>query len=67
MRPAVKWIAICCFLLSASASEQRRRIDLKALLRNPDALQRMSLMWEYPPNVALYVYGDGRLRLQVYP
>lgn len=27
----------------------------------------MSLMWEYPPNAALYVYGDGRLRLQVYP
>lgn len=67
MRPALKWIAICCFLLSASASERRGRIDLKALARNPDAFQRMSLMWEYPPNAALYVYGDGRLRLQVYP
>jgi hypothetical protein len=27
----------------------------------------MTLMWEYPPNAALYVYGDGRLILQVYP
>jgi hypothetical protein len=24
-------------------------------------------MWEYPPNVSLYVCGDGRLILQAYP
>lgn len=68
MARLLKCVAILsCLLLPVSASERRSRIDLAEILRNPAALKRMSLMWQYPPNVALYIYGDGRLRLQAYP
>lgn len=65
MREALKWLAILCFLLPVSASERRSRINLTEMLQNPAVLQRMSLMWDYPPT-ALYLYGDGRLILQAY-
>jgi hypothetical protein len=67
MHAASRLLVILCLLLPVSSAEQRDRINLKELLDRPNALQRVSLMWEYPPNAALYVYGDERLILQTYP
>ena len=67
MRMTLKLLAILCLLLLVSASERRSCVDLTAVLQSPAVLQRMSVMWEYPPNAALYAYGDGRLILQSYP
>jgi hypothetical protein len=63
-----KSLAILCLLLQAiSASEHRRSIDLKMMMESSIALKKASLMWQYPPNAELYVYGDGRLISQAYP
>lgn len=67
MRMTLKLLAILCLLLSVSASERRSRVDLTAMLQSPAVFQGMSVMWEYPPNAALYAYGDGGLILQSYP
>jgi len=53
--------------MPVAASDLHSRVNLEEILQNPALLHRMSLMWEYPPNVSLYVYGDGRLILQAYP
>lgn len=64
---ALRWVAILYWLMPVAASDLHSRVNLGEILQNPALLHRMSLMWEYPPNVALYVYGDGRLILQAYP
>jgi len=64
---ALRCVAILYLLMPVAASDLRSRVNLGEILQNPSLLRRMSLMWDYPPNVSLYVYGDGRLILQAYP
>lgn len=59
-------MTIVCFLTPMLASEVHNRVDLKKILESPARLERVTLMWTYPPNVSLFVYGDGRLILQSY-